>query len=229
MQETVNDIVSDLKSLSSKSHKKSFSHFKIDDSNALGVSMPLIRNLAKGIGKDTELARHLWADGHHECKLLASIVADPKTFTSEDADSWVNDFYSWDICDQAASNLFRKTDFIWTKISSWVELEGEFQRRAGFASLAVLTVHHKKADDQLFLDCFPFIERYATDERNFVKKAINWAIREIGKRRKNLHPAVIELCHRLVDQDSPSSKWIASDALRELQSQKVLNRLNKQV
>lgn len=229
MEQTVKDIVADLKSLSSNNHKKGFSHFKIDDSTALGVSMPLIRNLARDIGKDSELARHLWAEGHHECKLLASIVADPKTFTSADADNWVNDFYSWDICDQAASNLFRKTDFIWDKIGTWFDLEGEFQRRAGFASLAVLTVHHKKAEDQLFLDCFPFIEKYATDERNFVKKAINWAIREMGKRRINLHPACIELCHRLVDLDSPSSKWIATDALRELQSEKILNRLNKQI
>ncbi len=227
MQETVNEIVEDLKGLASKNHKKGFAHFKIDDSSAFGVSMPLIRDLAKKIGKDTDLAMHLWDEGPHECKLLASLVADPKTFTAQNADKWVSDFYSWDVCDQAMINLFRKTDFIWDKIIEWFDWEGEFQRRAGFAGLAVLTVHHKKAEDQLFLNCFPFLEKYASDERNFVKKSVNWANREIGKRRKNLYEPCIELCYRLVDQDSASAKWIASDALRELKSEKILNRLNK--
>lgn len=227
MNETVEEIIEALKALSSENHKKGFAHFKIDDSNALGVPMPRIRELAKDIGKDTRLAKRLWAIEIHECKLLAGIVADPKTFTEKDADNWVNDFYSWDICDQACTNLFRKTDFIWDKVLEWVEKEGEFQRRAGFAALAVLTVHHKKADDQMFLKCFPAMEKYASDERNFVKKAINWAIREIGKRRENLYQPCIELCYKLVDQDSTSANWIARDALRELQSEKVLNRLNR--
>jgi 3-methyladenine DNA glycosylase AlkD len=140
---------------------------------------------------------------------------------------WVKDFYSWDVCDQAATNLFRKTDFIWDKVFEWFDWEGEFQRRAGFANLAVLTVHHKTATDHGFLQSFPYLEKYAADERNFVKKAINWAIREMGKRRKELHQPCIDLCYRLVDQDSKSAKWIARDALRELQSEKVQERLNK--
>lgn len=227
MKETVKGIVSDLEKLASKNHKKGFAHFKIEDTTALGVSMPLIRELAKKIGKDTDLALNLWNEGTHECKLLAGLVANPKTFTPENADQWVKDFYSWDVCDQAMTNLFRKTDFIWEKVVEWFDLEGEFQRRAGFAGLAVLCVHHKNEKDQRFLDCFPFIEKYASDERNFVKKSVNWALREMGKRRKNLYEPCIDLCYRLVDQDSPSAKWIASDALRELKSEKVLNRLNK--
>lgn len=227
MKEIVADIVEDLKLLSSENHKKGFAHFKIEDSTALGVSMPRIRELAKRIGKDGELANELWNTQVHECKLLATLVANPKTFSQSEADQWVLDFYSWDICDQANSNLFRKTNFIWESIFEWIKLEGEFQRRAGFAGLAVLAVHHKNADDQLFLNSLECIEKYATDNRNFVKKAINWSIREMGKRRINLHQPCIDLCYRLAKIDSPAAKWIATDALRELQSEKVLNRLNK--
>lgn len=227
MQDDVKEILEHLKSLVDQNHKKGFAYYKIEDSSALGVKMPLLRDVAKNIGKEHELALDLWQEGHHETKILATMIADPKRFTVEQADLWVKDFYSWDVCDQAATNLFRKTDFIWERIFEWMEWEGEFQRRAGFATLAVLTVHHKKAPDHGFVKALPYLEKYASDERNFVKKAVNWALREIGKRRENLYESCIELCHRLVEQDSASAKWIARDALRELKSDKVLNRLNK--
>lgn len=227
MQGAVDEIVNSLYALADAKHKKGFAHFKIEDSTAIGVKLPLIRSMAKELKNEHELALALWEEGHHETKLLASLVADPKKFTPELADAWVKDFYSWDICDQAATNLFRKTDFIWEKTFEWFHWEGEFERRAGFANLAVLTVHHKDKPDSFFLEAFPYLEQYASDERNFVKKAVNWAIREIGKRRKNLYEPCIDLCYRLVEQKSKSAKWIANDALRELQNEKIISRLNK--
>lgn len=229
MKDAVEEIVSHLHTLASEKHKKGFGHFKIDDSKALGVKMPLLRDLAKDFKNQHELAIALWQEGHHESKLLATMIADPLKTTPALADVWVKEMYSWDICDQAATNLFRKTDFIWDKVFEWMDWEGEFERRAGFANLAVLTVHHKNAEDELFRRSFPFIEKHASDPRNFVKKAINWSIREMGKRRPNLHASCIELCYRLVSQNTSSSRWIAADALRELQSEKVLNKLKKEI
>ena len=227
MVEAIAEVIEELKSLARSQHKKGFSYYKIDDTNALGVRMPDIHSLSKKLKNEHDLAMALWEETCHEAKILATLVADPGKLTIKQADKWVKDFYSWDLCDQAATNLFRKTEFIWDSIFKWFEWEGEYQRRAGFTNLAVLAVHHKKVDDACFLRTFPAIEKYAGDNRNFVKKAINWAIREMGKRRIGLHQPCKELCYRLVEQESPSAKWIARDALRELNSEKTQSRLNK--
>jgi len=194
---------------------------------AYGVSLPNIRAVAKQIGQNHQLAHQLWASGVHEARLLASMIADPKQVTRAQAEAWVSDFDSWDVCDQCCSNLFRKTEWAYAKTVEWCEREPEFEKRAGFAMIAVLAVHDKKAPDETFRKFFPFIKQGAIDNRNFVKKAVNWALRQIGKRNLALNQQAIEVA-LIIDQfDAKPARWIAKDALRELTSDKIQQRLKR--
>lgn len=184
---------------------------------ALGIKIPVLRKLAKGIGKNQPLALELWDSGIHEARILASMIADPDLITPELMEAWVNNFDTWDICDQVCGNLFDKTSFAYQKAVEWCHREPEFVRRAGFTMMAELAAHDKKAPDEMFLQFFPLIQQYATDQRNFVKKAVNWALRGIGKRNNTLRPVAIEWANTIKQMDSTTARWIASDALRELQ------------
>ena len=191
--------------------------FGIDNSKALGVKLPEIRKLAKEIKKDQPLSLALWNTGIHECRILASMIGDPKQVTPEQMDKWVADFASWDVCDQVCGNLFDRTPYAIRKALEYSAHEEEYVKRAGFVLMAEFAVHNKKADNAEFMPFFPVMEREAWDNRNFVKKAINWSLRQIGKRNRTLHQIAIATAEKIALQDSKAAKWIAADALRELE------------
>ena len=199
--------------------------FGINPENTYGVSIPNLRNMAKETGKDHALAQQLWASGIHEARILASMVDDPKMVTEEQMESWVKEFDSWDVCDQCCMNLFEKTGFAYQKAKEWSSNDKEFTKRTAFVLMARLAVSDKKADDALFEPFFPLIKREAGDNRNFVKKAVNWALRQIGKRNRNLNRKAIQTGEDIQRMDSKSARWIAADALRELTSPAVQQRL----
>jgi len=191
--------------------------FGINAANTLGVSMPQLRELAKG-RRDQQLSLELWASRIHEARILAALVGDPARVTPQQMDAWVLNFDSWDVCDQVCMNLFDKTPWAFEKAVEYAAREEEFVKRAGFALMACLAWHDKQAPDQKFLELLPVIQREAADKRNFVKKAVNWALRQIGKRNTALKQAAIETARAILSIDSPAARWVANDALRELEN-----------
>ncbi len=222
-----NDIIQKLKSLSNPEAVKGMARFSINPENTFGVSVPNLRKIAKEIGKDHALAQQLWASGIHEARHLAGMIDDPKMATEEQVDAWVKDFDSWDVCDGACMNLFEKTKFAYGKAVEWSASDEEFIKRAGFVMMARLAVSDKKADDRQFESFFPIIKREATDNRNFVRKAVNWALRQIGKRNLNLNKMATKVAKEIQQIDSRSARWIAADALRELTGEAVQKKLAK--
>jgi 3-methyladenine DNA glycosylase AlkD len=193
----------------------------------LGISIPNLRKLAKEIGKDHTLALELWRTGIAETRIVAAMIDNPKQLTEVQMEDWVIGFDSWDVCDQVCDNLFEKSPLAWGKIIDWAEREEEFVKRAAFSLIACLAWHDKQASDKKFIELLPVIIRQATDDRNFVKKAINWALRNIGKRNLNLNHAAINAAKEIQQLDSRTARWIASDALRELESEAVQKRLRR--
>jgi 3-methyladenine DNA glycosylase AlkD len=227
-EERLDRVMAGLKAKADPSQKEGMARYGIATDTALGgITLPTIRAMAKGIGKDHQLALALWSTGVHEARLLAPMIDDPALVTEEQAEAWVGDFRSWDVCDQCCSNLLDKTPFAYPKVVEWTYREEEFVKRAGFVLMATLAVHDKKAPDRTFLEMLPIIEEGAADERNFVKKAVNWALRQIGKRNLALNAAAVEAAERIAEQESRAARWVANDALRELRSEAVLDRLNK--
>jgi len=212
----VEEIISLLKEKSDTTHLAGMAHFGVDNQHALGVRMPDVRKIAKQIKKDHQLAQQLWDTGIHEARIMASMTDDPALVTEKQIDSWTMDFYSWDLCDQVCGNLFDRTPFAVDKAFEFSKREEEFVKRAGFVLMAEYAVHHKKAADKVFLAWLPIIEREAWDERNFVKKAVNWALRQIGKRNQTLLAHAIASAERILQQDTKAAKWIALNALSEL-------------
>ena len=199
--------------------------FGITAKKAYGVPTPVLRRLAREIGKDHELAGRLWATGILDARSLATLVDDPTRVTREQMELWVRDFDSWAICDGACLNLFRWTPWAYAKCRQWSSRHAEFVKRAAFSLMAGLTVSDKTAGDEAFRTFLPLIKREAVDERNFVRKAVNWALRQIGKRNRRLNRAAIQTAEEMRRQDSRSARWIAADALRELKSHAVQKRL----
>jgi 3-methyladenine DNA glycosylase AlkD len=193
----------------------------------LGVSVPDMRKLAKEIGRDHKLALDLWRAGIVEARIVAAMVGDPDKLTEEQMEEWVKGVNSWDVCDQVCMNLFEKNHLAWKKIVDWSEREEEFVKRTAFSLIACLAWHDKKASDEKFVELLTVIIQGATDERNFVKKAVNWALRNIGKRNLNLNKAAINAAKAIQQLDSKAARWIASDAIRELESDAVQSRLRK--
>ncbi len=216
-----------LKSLSNPKAVEGMARFGISPKNTYGVSIPNLRKMAKEIGTDNKLAKQLWSSEIHEARILAGMIDDPKNVTEAQMEKWVKDFDSWDVCDQVCMNLFDKTKFAYQKAIEWSSKKEEFVKRAGFAMMAVLAWHDKKANDKQFEKFFPFIKKGSTDERNFVKKAVNWALRQIGKRDLNLNKRAIKVAKEIKNINSKSAKWIASDAIKELTSEAVQKRLKK--
>ena len=210
-----NEVIHELKRLSTPEHFNSFARFGIPDKNALGVKMPDIRKLAKKIGKNHILAMELWHSEVHEAKALAPMIADEKLITENDFDWIVSTFDSWDLCD-GACKILSKTPFAKNKITEYADNQHEFVKRTAFVLMCSFAVHHKEKPDEFFYPFFQIIEREARDNRNFVRKAVNWALRQIGKRNGHLKIKAIETAERIKEQDSKSARWIANDALREL-------------
>jgi 3-methyladenine DNA glycosylase AlkD len=220
-------ILSELRSLGSEGAREGMARFGINSIKAYGVSLPELRSLAKDIGVDHELALELWKSGVHEARILASLIDDPSMVSGEQMDEWVSEFDSWDVCDQCCGNLFDKTRFAQAKAIEYSAREEEFVKRAGFALMAWTAVHNKTAGNKEFLTFLPIIKREAGDDRNFVKKSVNWALRQIGKRNIVLNHAAIKTAREISTLGSKSATWIAADALKELNSKAVATKLSK--
>jgi len=219
------EIINKLKSMSNPDAVAGMARYGISSKNNLGISIYWLRNYAKDIGIDHKLALKLWDSGIHDARLLACFVDDPTKVTGEQMDNWAKDFDSWDICDQACTSLFDKNSLAWKKVFEWAERDEEFVKRGAFSLIAGLSVHDKKASNKKFEQFFPIIKKHSTDDRNYVKKAVNWALRNIGKHNLILNKLTIKLSEEILKIDSKSAKWIASNAIRELTSEKVQVRL----
>jgi len=221
------EIIGRLKSMSNPKNVEGMARYGINPTNNLGISIYKLRPLAKEIGKNHELALNLWESGIHDARLLAVFLDKPAEVTNEQMNSWAEDFNSWDVCDQACTSLFDLTPLAWMKVFEWAEHDKEFVKRAAFSLIAGLSVHDKKASDKDFEKFSELIKKHSIDERNYVKKAVNWALRNIGKRNLALNKKMVKLAEEILRIDSKSAKWIARDAIRELTSEKVQNRLKK--
>jgi 3-methyladenine DNA glycosylase AlkD len=224
---TVAEVLEQLRSKAKADQLEGMARFAIVGEQRLGVSVPDMRKIAKGIGKDHQLALELWDTGIPEGMIVAGMIAEPDKLTDQEMETWVVKIDSWDVCDQVCMNLFEKTPLAERKIYQWSEREEEFVKRAAYALIACLAWHDKDASDEAFTKYFPVIVAGATDERNFVKKAVNWALRNIGKRNQKLNQAAIQVAYQIQELDSKSARWIAADAIRELESEKVQERLGK--
>jgi len=221
------EIINKLKSMTNSKNVEGMARYGINPNNNLGVSIYKLRPIAKENGKDHDLALKLWDSGIHDARLLACFIDDPDKITGEQMDSWAKDFDSWDICDQACTSLFDLTPFAWKKVSDWAKRDEEFVKRGAFSIIAGLSVHDKDASDKEFENLFPLIIKHSTDDRNYVKKAVNWALRNIGKRNISLNKKAIDAANKILKIDDKTARWIAKDAIRELTSEKVKNRLER--
>lgn len=220
-------VVAELHSLKDSAGIEGRARFGIVAEQSLGITTPTLRAMGKRLGRDQKLAEALWRTRIHDARILASLVGDPKAITSATMDRWTANFQSWDICDACCGNLFDRTPFAYQKPYEWATSEKEFVRRAAFSLIAYLSVHDKKAADQRFLDFLPLIEAAAPDRRNYVWKAVHWALRQIGKRNAALHGDALEVAYRLRGSGDPGSRRVASEAIRELESEAVRARLSR--
>lgn len=215
------EIISDLKSKESFRNKEGMSRYGINTKNAFGVSVKYLRELGKKIGKNHNLAFDLWESGFHEARILATIIDEPEKTSKTQVKKWIKDVNSWDLCDQLCNNLLVKTVFAYDLSFEWSKSKSEFNKRAGFTLFAVIAVHWKQLEDLDFIRILPRILEESSDERNFVKKAVNWALRQIGKRNYNLNKIAVETALELISMESKSAKWIGRNAHKELTDKKV--------
>ena len=227
MAATAEAVLEQLKAKGGAKNIKGMSNFGIATDQRLGVRVPEMRKIAKSIGKDHSLALELWKTGVQEARIVASMIDIPEQVTEAQMETWVVDFNSWDVCDQVCINLFDKSDFTDTKIREWSTREEEFVKRAAYALIAGVAWHDKQAPNAQFIGYLPVIKNGATDNRNFVKKAVSWALRHIGKRNPELNKAAIKTAKEIRNIDSKAARWVASDVIRELGSEKVQLRLAK--
>jgi 3-methyladenine DNA glycosylase AlkD len=211
-----NDILNRLRAAGSAENVAGMARYGIRPAKAYGVATPVIRSIAKDLGRNPELASALWSTKVLEARMLATMIADPLQIPEEEVERWAREFDCWSVCDSACIGLLWKTPFAWRKVREWSRRKPEYERRAAFALLAGLAVHDKKAPDKQFHAALRLISKAAGDDRNFVKKAVNWALRQIGKRNPELREAAIEIAESLIATDSRSARWIGRDALREL-------------
>ncbi len=227
MEEKINIILERLKSIANPDNLIGMAKFGITPKNAFGISVPNLRKIAKEIGKDHNLALKLYKIDYRETRILASMIDIPELVTEEQMEDWVKTFDYWEICDQVCMNLFSRTEYAMKKAIEWSEREEEFVKRAGFTLIACLSWRDKKIKDNDFDLFFDIIKRESKDERNNVKKAVNWALRQIGKRNTGLNKKAIEISKEIMQLNSKSAKWIAKDALRELEDKKTKERIKK--
>lgn len=218
IQLEINNIKSSLSAIGSEKNRLGMARFGIETATAYGTGMGPVREMAKGYRKQHELALALWKENIHELRILAAWVDDPALVTEAQMEDWVKDFNSWDLCDQVCMRLFCRCPFAEKKVLEWSEREGEFEKRAAFAMLAAMAVHLKKAPDSLFLSFLPIIEKASDDERNFVWKAVNWALRQIGKRNRTLLEPAWILAQELARSESKAARKVGKDAAREFET-----------
>jgi 3-methyladenine DNA glycosylase AlkD len=219
------EIIRKLKSMANPENLKGMARYGINNHNNLGITIAVLRPLAQQIGTNHALALRLWDSKIHDARLLACFIDDPAQVTSDQMDAWAADFDSWDICDQACTSLFDCSPLAYDKVFQWASEENEFVRRAAFSLIAGLAVHDKTASDKDFERFFPLIIKHSTDERNYVKKAVNWALRNIGKRNCSLNAKALQTATKIKTRNSSSARWIASDAIRELTNPKIQQKL----
>ncbi len=219
------EIISHLKTLANPENVEGMARFGINPRNTLGIPLTTLRPLAREIGKDHILAQQLWDSGIHEARILASIIGKPAQVTEEEMEAWVEDIDSWDVCDQVCMNLWGKSPHAYQKAHEWSAREEEFVKRAAFALMVALAIHDKKASDERLEEFLPVIKAHAPDNRNFVRKAVNWALRQIGKRNLSLNAKAIATAQQILDSGVRPARWVASDALRELTGEKIQSRL----
>lgn len=222
-------IMQELESLSNPDDVQGMAQYGIVTQKTFAVRIPELRRIAKEAGKDHELALKLWESGYRETRILACMIENPEHITSKQMDSWAMEFDCWEVCDQCCMKLFHLTPFAYEKIYQWSSREEEFVKRAAFTLIAVLAVHDKEAADEKFTRFFPLIIRESTDNRKYVKKAVNWALRQIGKRNITLNNESIKVAEKIHQIDSKSAKWIAADALKELKSEKIQRRFHENI
>jgi len=223
----VNEVLEKLQEKADPGQLEDMARFGISTDRRLGVSVPEMRKIARQLGPDHQLALELWQTGISEAMIVAGMIDEPDKVTVQQMDDWVLDFDSWDVCDQVCMNLFEKIPYAWDKIGQWSQREQEFVKRAAFALVACLAWHDKQASDQQFIDLLPLIIRQADDPRNYVKKAVSWAVRNIGKRNPHLNHVALQTVQELVEMDSKTARWIARDAQRDLTSETTRKRLAK--
>jgi 3-methyladenine DNA glycosylase AlkD len=219
------EILKRLKGAARPEQLEGMKRYGIATDNRLGVSMPELRALGRQIGKNHALAQRLWESGIEDARILAALVDDPEQVDERQMEDWVREFDSWDVCDQVCMNLFDKTGFAGLKIVEWARREEEFVKRAAFSLIASTALHDKMAPDEQFLAFLPIIEGGSGDGRNYVKKAVSWALRNIGKRNPKLNRAALDTARALGGYESRSARWIGRDATRELESEAVQRRL----
>jgi 3-methyladenine DNA glycosylase AlkD len=225
LEDEVQSALTWLKSHGTKRTREGMARYGIPSDNAFGVSVADIRALAKRLGRNHELAAALWVTGWYEARMLTSFVDEPARVTPAQMDRWCRDFDSWAICDTLCFHLFDRTPHAWAKVAQWSDERDEFVKRAAFALLASLAGHDKHSGDEAFARCLPLIERAATDERNFVKKGVSWALRGVGRRSLLLHDAAVTAARRLADSPQAAARWVGKDALRDLTRPAVTRRL----
>ncbi len=225
LEDQVQSALAWLKSHSTKATLEGMARYAIPSDHAYGVAMKDIKALGKTLGRNHELAAALWDTGVYEARMLTSFVADPQQLTPAQMDRWCKDFDNWAFCDAMSFNLFDRSPHAWAMVTKWSDRRNEFEKRTAFALLWSLTVHDKSAGDEPFLQGLALIEREAGDERNFVKKAVNMALRAIGKRNRALNAAAVEVARRLASSQDATPRWVGKDALRELASSGVTKRL----
>jgi 3-methyladenine DNA glycosylase AlkD len=225
LQEEVQAALSSLEQMSTQHDRENLTRFGITASKAFGVSMANIQGLAKRLGRNHELAAALWETGWYEARMLTSFVDEPARVTPEQMDCWCRDFDNWGLCDTVCFHLFDRTPHAWAKVTQWSGERDEFVKRAAFALLASLAGHDKSAGDAPFIEALPLIERAATDERNFVKKGVSWALRGLGRRNAALHAAAVAVARRLAASPDAAARWVGRDALKDLTKPAVLSRL----
>jgi 3-methyladenine DNA glycosylase AlkD len=217
-------VIAELREKADPARKPGMARVGIDVADALGVSIPDVRMVARRCGIDHDLALELWSTGIHEARILATLVADPRAVTADEMEAWVVDLGSWDLCDFAA-DVFSRAPAGRKTIRAWVRRPEGFVKRCAFSMIARRAVWAKDASDREFLGYLPLIRRAANDGRNEVKKGVSWALRQIGKRNRALHAAAIDEAERILILGTPSARWIGRDALRELESEKTRSRL----
>ncbi len=223
---TVDSVLAELRQVGSEENRAGMARFGVNTDKAFGVPMAFTRPFARKVGKSPALSAALWQTGFHEARILAGLIADPKAITPDQMDAWVTEFNSWDLCDQICA-IFAKTNHAPDRIPVYAADEREFVRRAGFATIAWRAVHAKKAPDEEFLGYLELIETHASDPRNFVLKAVHWALRQIGKRSYSLHAPALELAEKLAASSDKAERRVGREAVRELTSDKVAARLEK--
>ena len=221
----VREVLDELSRMADPSRLSGMARYGIATERAFGITVTQLRGYARTLGRDQELAEELWDSGVHEARLLATMVAEPALVTEVQVDAWIRDVDSWDLCDGLCGNLVDRTPFALDKVVEWTARDEQFVKRAGFALIAWMAVHRKDLNDECFEAFLPTIREGSTDERNYVKKAVNWALRQIGKRSEGLNRRSIETARDIQRMDSRAARWIATDALRELTSAPVQERL----